>query len=642
MKQAVRGLVVADGSPELVQAQFAVFSRQVPLMYAIMLISAWALTLNSVNSAPLWLSLYVPVLFSAVCILRVGVWWLARNERPTPAQARKALTRTNIFAAILAVVISGWAVTLSHHVDEIVKTNVAFFMSVTGVSVVICLLHLRTAAFIVAIAINVPFMLNFGLSGSPTLTVMAINMLLVSAALLVVVVVQSDQFAKAIDSRTKLEAANCENSRLANRDSLTGLNNRRRFFTRLHEACRAATPEGRSLAIGIVDLDGFKPVNDLYGHVVGDALLVDIGKRLKAVAGDTVSVSRLGGDEFALIFCDFEDTAALMREAERVAAALRDPVVLEEATVRMSATIGVATFPEMAGDALELYERADYALNVAKRTHRAHALMFSSEHAKQIEKTARLEHVLREADLASELTVVFQPIVDIRAGRTVAFEALSRWTSPILGDISPAQFIPVAERAGLISRLTRLQLEKALAVAVTWPQDIRLSFNLSTHDICSSEGLARIVGIIRKSEFPPERLDLELTETAMMFDFEQAKTAVETLRRLGCGIALDDFGTGYSSLTQLHALPLTEIKIDRRFVSMIEATPASYKIVKSLLALSRDMGLSCVIEGVETEAELEALSGLGGRLTQGFLHSAPMPQEEIDAFLSRTNLARVS
>ena len=197
----------------------------------------------------------------------------------------------------------------------------------------------------------------------------------------------------------------------------------------------------------------------------------------------------------------------------------------------------------------------------------------------------------------------------------------------------PDQFIPVAERAGIVSRLMRVLLEKSLTVVAEWPDDIRLSFNVSNHDINSPEGVIRIIGIILKSGVDPRRIDFEITETAIMRDFEQAQSLITTLKTFGCGVSLDDFGTGYSSLSQLHALPLTKIKIDRSFVAQLDERPASYKIVKSLIALSRDMGLGCVIEGVETKNELKALLNLGGFEIQGYYDSPPLPASKLAAFL---------
>lgn len=634
-----RFISVTDESPELLKAQFEVFSSQVPLMYAIMLISAWALAITFIDSAPPLLAIYVPMFFTLVCCVRIIGWLRSRHIVPTAEAARKALTRTNLFALLIGVAITAWSLSLYPYGAPYMRGNIAFFMAITGVGVIICLLQLRSAAFMVAIIINIPFVLYFSFSGIPSFIGMAINTFLVSGALLMVVAVQFRYFAAAVDARTRLETVNEENFRLANHDSLTGLTNRRKFFSNLKEMSCKAKEKGQRLAVGIIDLDGFKPVNDLYGHVVGDSLLVEVGQRLILLSDQNTHVSRLGGDEFALIFCDCGSDSDLLAKGEQICTALRSPFVLADATVQISGSIGVSTFPHLADNVHELYERADYALYHGKRTNRGHPFLFSLDQMVEIEQSTLIEQVLRKANLQRELTVVYQPIVDIKTRKTRAFEALARWDNPVLGNVPPALFIPVAERAGLVGGLTRIILEKALVTAASWPEDVGLSFNLSTQDICSPDGAVRIVGTILASGIDPQRLDLEITETAMMYDFARAKTAIETLKALGCGIALDDFGTGYSSLSQLHALPLTKIKIDRSFVSDIDKNPASYKIVKSLLALSRDMGLGCVVEGVETREEMDTLVSLGGQLAQGYYYSPAISEAEIDAFLPNTVVA---
>ncbi|MEM9966057.1 MAG: EAL domain-containing protein, partial [Asticcacaulis sp.] len=233
-----------------------------------------------------------------------------------------------------------------------------------------------------------------------------------------------------------------------------------------------------------------------------------------------------------------------------------------------------------------------------------------------------------------ELSVVFQPIVHIKTRIPIAFEALARWQSPLLGRVSPVEFIPVAERSGMIGLLTRQLLKKALATATQWPEGLRLSFNLSAHDLSSAEGVLRLIAIVKASGFDPKRLDFEITETAVMHDVNEVTEAINTLKALGCGISLDDFGTGFASLSQMHALPLTRIKIDRSFIVNIDQKPASYKIVKSLVTLCTDMGLGCVTEGVETEAEARVLLQLGCGTAQGYFYSQPLLATEIDSYLA--------
>lgn len=320
---------------------------------------------------------------------------------------------------------------------------------------------------------------------------------------------------------------------------------------------------------------------------------------------------------------------------------LRAPFALDEATIQISGSVGIAVYPEMASSPTELFERADYALYHGKSLNRGSAVVFSSAHDEQMSEDARIEHALKRADFERELSVVFQPIVDIRSNNTIGFEALARWNSPTLGRVSPGQFIPVAERAGIIGALTRPLLKKALTAATQWSSgSLRLSFNLSAYDLSSAESSLAIASIIEGSKFDASRLDLEITETAFGHDFEQVQRSVEMLRLLGCGISLDDFGTGYSSLSRLHALPLTKIRIDRSFVTGLHNSPASLKIVKSLLALSRDMGLDCVIEGVETPEEMAALRQLGGLMVQGYFYSPPIDEEQVSTYLERPTRAQ--
>ena len=622
---------VPRDNPELLKAQYRAFSRQLPLMYFILLTNTWALAVSHYAVAPRWLTVYCPAAFTVLCGIRVIGWWRSRSVVPTAEIAFRALTQTNRLTSVLTIAFSAWALGLCPYGDLLARAHVAFYMAITVIACIFSLMHLRPAAFTVAICANIVFIAFFGSSGNLTFMAMAVNALLVTIAMMFILQANYRDFARMVDGQTSLKALSNENFHLANLDSLTGLPNRRQFFARLDEEFEAAQAQDYRLAVGVLDLDGFKPVNDIYGHAVGDKLLMAVGQRLTEACGD-IHVARLGGDEFALIVKQLDDEA-LLKQGEKICAALRKTFELTEATVQISGSVGLTVFPELAGDAIELFEQADYALYHSKRTSRGSAVLFSAKHQDEIHRNGRIEHALRVADLNNELSVVFQPIVDARTGKVIAFEALARWKSPSLGDVSPGQFVPVAERAGFINRLTRVLLEKALAATANWPDDVKLSFNLSNHDINSSEGVIRIIGIILKSGVEPSRIDFEITETAIMRDFEQASAAITTLKTFGCGISLDDFGTGYSSLSQLHALPLTKIKIDRSFVTKLHERPASYKIVKSLIALSRDMELACVIEGVETAEELAALLHLGGFEIQGYYYSRPLPESELAAYL---------
>lgn len=618
---------IRSDNPDLLKAQYHAFTRQMPMMYFILISSTWALSITHMQSAPIWLTVGIPTLFTLGCTLRIAFWWRTRTADPAPDVAHTALVRTNRLAVGIPIAFTVWSFSLVPYGDAYAQSHVAFYMAITVISCIFCLMYVRSAAFIVTVIVNGAFIVFFITSRQPTFIAIAVNVALVCAGMMSILLTNYRNFERMVISQQRTEALSNENLLLANIDSLTDLPNRRAFFAHLETEFQRAKAENTRLALGVIDLDGFKPVNDLYGHSAGDKLLIDVSRRLT----NSLKASRafrLGGDEFAIVAPLVPDDTQLVANANAISEGLRAPYHLPEGTMHISASMGIAVFPNLASTLEELFDRADYALYHAKRTRRGGAVLFDVEHEKQINIEARIEHLLKQVNLEDELSVMFQPIVNINHGETVGFEALARWHSPLLGDVAPTQFFSIAERAGIVGSLTRPLLKKALACASKWEKSLRLSFNLSAHDLNSCEGVLSLIAIIEGSGFDPRRLDLEITETAFTHDFEQIKSSVEMLRRLGCGISLDDFGTGYSSLTRLHALPLTKIKIDRSFVTDLHKRPASYKIVKSLLALSRDMGLECVIEGVETPEELAALRGLGGMLVQGYLYSRPLSDKD--------------
>lgn len=625
---------IGTDNPELLRAQLAALSRLIPLLYAMLVANAWVMAITFWGKAPNWLSIHVAVVLSLICFIRLLQWWRKRDAPISNEQAARELQRTNIIAIVLGLAFSTWAIALFPYGDAYAQAHVGTFLALAMLGCMLCLIHLRSAAICVALTVGLPFAVFFALTGVPTFVGTAINVSFVTIAVVIVILIQYRDFTNMVDAQKQTERLSNENLRLANLDSLTGLASRRAFFVHLEETFLAARSNGTRLAVGIIDLDGFKSINDLYGHVIGDKLLAEAASRiLLCKSYDRLFLSRLGGDEFAYIVENAGEDAAILEQGEQIATLLRPAFVLSDVTVQISGSIGMAVYPEMASSSDELYERADYALYHAKDTKRGHVSLFSSYHEAQINRDARIEQALKRADFEQEFSVAFQPIVNVRTQTTVGFEALARWVSPELGWVSPKYFIPVAERSGLISSLTRPLLRKALAAAEEWPKNIRLSFNLSSYDLSSAETILSIVSLIEKSPFDAKRIDLEITETALGYDFAQVLKSIQMLRLLGCGISLDDCGVGYSNLSRLHALPLTKIKIDRSFVTDIDKNEISQKIVRSLLALSADMGLECVIEGVETAEEIAEIRKLGGLLVQGYFYSPPLPPAEALAYL---------
>jgi diguanylate cyclase (GGDEF)-like protein len=622
-------------NPELLRAQHRSFSRQVPLMYVILMTNTWALAVTHVDHAPLSLTIGVPCLMTLVTGLRIVLWWRQRGSETTAAHARADLARTLRLAVVISLGFALWALSLYGYGTAYTRAHIAFYMAITVISCIFCLLHLRPAALSVAIIVNGLFIGFFISSGEPTFVASAVNVLLVSAAMLIILNINYNHFIHMVEARAEALALGNENFRLANLDSLTDLPNRRAFFARLEEAYPAPS-DGGFLAVGILDLDGFKPVNDAYGHGMGDRLLQEVSRRLEQVCHHRgIFVARLGGDEFAFLITAGFSEGDCLDWGQDICGALALHFTLAGTVVQISGSLGIAARTAETAGPQDLMHQADYALYQAKRSQRGSVVLFSDAHNDEIRRHAVIEQALRSSDLDSELKVLFQPIIDVRTESPIGFEALARWTSPALGVVSPGEFIPVAERGGFVSRLTVILLKKALEAAKAWPAPLRLSFNLSAQDLSSPENLLRITAAIGRSDFDPRRLDLEITETAFAFDPIQVRRSVLQLRDLGCGISIDDFGTGYSSLSRLHSLPLTKLKIDRSFIARIEQDGASHNIVKSLIALSRDMKLDCVIEGVETAEELAVLRRLGGIFVQGYYYSPPVEAGALAAVLDR-------
>jgi predicted signal transduction protein with EAL and GGDEF domain len=324
---------------------------------------------------------------------------------------------------------------------------------------------------------------------------------------------------------------------------------------------------------------------------------------------------------------------------------LRRPYELADGTARLSASLGVAVFPDAGKTAVELSERADYALSFAKNHRRGGTAIFSSEHETQIRRFNEIEQGLKLADFEREFSVFFQPIFDVSSKRIVAFEALARWTSPTLGTISPADFLAVAERTDLIHSLTQVLLRKALEAATTWPPQMRIAINLSARDVGSPEAIDGVIRTVLASGVAPRRINFEVTETALIQHVSSARETLGILKNLGAEVSLDDFGTGYSSLSYVHRLPIDTLKVDRSVIADIVDYPAARAVVKSIIDLCKNLGLTCVGEGVETASQVNALLGLGCSVMQGYFFGRPIAGTDVleafvmNGFLNETFLA---
>jgi len=566
------------------------------------------------------------LLAAGVCGWRVAHWTRRRRAAPpSPAAATRILSRATALAPAISVALLGWSLALLPDASLSGRAAVILGVPVTVIGCVFCLTYLPRAAVLSAGTV-VAAELLYGLwTGDAGAIAVAGELALVTLVMLRTVresfatfVASARTRAALIERGQEAERLGSEAGRLAHLDSLTGLPNRRWFLTQL-DALVASRPRG--FALGMLDLDRFKPVNDVHGHAVGDRLLAEVGARLRAVAAGRVLVARLGGDEFGLLIpLEVGDPVVFGR---RLCARLGEPYAFDDLTLSIGCSVGIALYPHVGESSRELFERADFALYSGKVAGRGSCTLFTAEHEHVIRSGQVLEAALLTADLGAEMDLVFQPIVEVDDGRAVAVEALARWHSPILGDVSPDRFIPVAESLGMMGRLSLALFDRALAQVAALPPGIAMSFNLSTQDICSAETVAGLVERIDRAGVDPCRIVFEVTETSLMRSFDVAVATITRLRARGIRIALDDFGTGFSSLTQLRRLPLDRVKLDRSFAGAT-GDDAGRMIVAAIAGLCRNLRLPCVMEGVETPEQLLRARQFGYRYAQGYHISPPL------------------
>ncbi|WP_333574019.1 putative bifunctional diguanylate cyclase/phosphodiesterase [Sphingomonas sp.] len=419
---------------------------------------------------------------------------------------------------------------------------------------------------------------------------------------------------------TAAEAARQEQEArlLADSDGLTGLYNRRRFYADLRLA--AVTSNIGRVTVGLIDLDRFKPVNDTFGHHMGDQLLIEIAKRLRKTAGDDATLYRIGGDEFAMIMSLGADHASQL--ADKLCLAVAAPVRVGDRQVSVGASIGLGAYADLSLQPQEVAERADQALYQAKRERTGRAILFNCELERSVKRDHRIEVELQSASFESELRFEIQPIVSAATGGIVGGELLARWTSARLGIINPQQFVEVAERSAQIHKLTRNAVRSALKLLEELPGKQILSVNVSACDLQRAETVDELLSLVRRSSVDPARLCIEVTETAVMRNLDAAVNALGRFRAIGMEVALDDFGTGYSSLSNLHRLPLDKVKIDRSFALDLH-NQCSASIVNAVIGLCKSLGLSCIAEGVETAEQGAALRAAGCDLMQGYYFGRP-------------------
>ena len=410
---------------------------------------------------------------------------------------------------------------------------------------------------------------------------------------------------------------------LARSDVVTGLLNRAGLNHHLLDRLSQRAPD-KKFALFWMDLDRFKEVNDSLGHQTGDKLLAEVASRLKSVAPDHATVARFGGDEF-IVACETTDRHEAEVLAQRMMEEIGRPIRIEEDRLEVASSMGIALMPDDGEDFDTLMQGADLALYRSKVNGRKQVTFFDPSMTRNLVRRREIESELRLALQRDELSIFFQPLVDLESGRIRAFEALVRWFHPEKGELRPDEFIPVAEETGAIITLGNWITAQAAKAAAQWPDDVTIAVNLSPLQIKAPGAALGILSALRDAQLSPSRLELEITETVLLDDSQHTETFINELAHAGVRFALDDFGTGYSSLGYLNKYPFSKIKVDRSFVSGINQGKKSDAIIRAVSGMGQTLGMEIVAEGLETIEQVRAVSEAGCTLGQGYYFSRPVP-----------------
>jgi len=617
----------------LLQVRYRALQRQIPLLYMIALANALGFHLGEGLAVE---SLTHPINLLLLLVAARLVYWLRNRDRELPPEGiLRELRRTLFLAALFSAAGGFWAVSLLFDNALQQQELLILFTSLGAIGCAYGLSSFPTAARMPLLLFAFPFSVALGFSPDPAHIGVGVSLMLITLLTLRLLGLQNKGFAALVQSRSAIEgererarkaeltalAEKARVRRIADSDSLTGIANRRAFLAALE--ARLGASAGPAFAVALVDLDGFKPINDTFGHAAGDAVLIEVAARLRVEGGAGAFPARIGGDEFALIF-PAGDEAAALKAGTRLCEALGRPYSIDGREFRLSACCGLVLRRPGEGDVTGALHCGDAALYDGKQKGRGCVALFTPELERATERRVAIERALRSAGVHREIELVFQPIFDLESGAIRTFEALARWEHPELGKIGPSEFIPITEQINVIEAISDTLLARAAAQAAAWPEAVHLSFNLSTVQLCSASSAAAILEIVGREGLAPERLEIEVTETALLADFETARLNLSALRRAGVRVVLDDFGAGFASISYLREMFFDAIKLDGSLVTGATASAAGVRLLKGVLDLCAAMNVPCVGEHIETAEQLALLRRLECRDGQGYALSPPL------------------
>jgi diguanylate cyclase (GGDEF)-like protein len=640
------------GGRALLEERYQALLRQIPLLYIVALANYLGLHLATGGQID---SFYSPsTLLVGLVIVRLVHWLRARNRVLTPEEIVRELRKTWAYALIVSMGFCTWALWLIDGANPDYDGHVILFGTLAGVGCAYGLSSFPGAARVPLLCLALPIAVRLFFSDDIAHKGMGIAICVVILLILRLLGIHNQAFRELVESRTaislereraqraeRLAKAEKAKARLiADTDPLTGLANRRAFLRALGRRAGGLARSGGGFALAMVDLDGFKPINDTFGHATGDRVLEGIGERLARAAGEGALIARTGGDEFALLLPRVRSVAGATSAGAAVCAALQEPFVVDGREFRISGCCGVTLLKRDDCDVQEALIRADTALYRAKEGGRSGIAVFTREMHEIHRRRILVEKALRLPETLDRIGLVFQPITDLATGELKALEALARWHDEILGRIPPDQFIPIAEQINVIEPISDRLLALAAAEAARWAAAVRLSFNVSAVQLCTTGSASRILAVIERAGLDPCRLQVEVTETALLADFEVARDNLHALRGAGARIVLDDFGAGHASISYLREMQFDGVKLDGALIASVVDSLRSRRLLKGVLDLCEALGLPSVAEHIETEEQLRLLRELGCREGQGYLLSPPL-HAEAAAALAAPKLALI-
>ena len=623
------------GDPELVKAQYYIFVKQIPMLYFILSVNTLALIYTFARFGHPWVTVRAPMALMVFCVWRGIVWGRRRDQSVEVAAALRSMRATIVLGSTLAALFSFWGLALYGYGDAAAKSQIVFFLGMTMIACVFCLTYLPVAAISVGTIGVATASTYFFFADGGQYRAAAVILVLVALGLLVTIRRNYAQFADLVASQRALMSKHAEtlnlvdeNSRLANLDALTGLPNRRHFIASLAELCN--NPDAGLVAMCFVDLDGFKNVNDDYGHEVGDRLIAHTGKAFAELLPEGALLARLGGDEFAVMLGGPEAEARMLAFGAAARIGLQKPLALGTRAVCVGASIGVAAALAGRCDAQELMRRADVAMYQVKANGKGGVMLYEAALDVDRRWVNSLSDEIRAGLAADEFELFYQPIVDARTAKITSLEALLRWPRRPAGALGPDVFIGVAESAGLIDGLGLFALRRACRDCRDL-DDIKVSVNISPAQFRDPEFEAKVAAILLETDFPASRLMLEVTEGYLIDNPERAAEVIAALKAMGASVVLDDFGSGYTSINYLQKYGFSAIKIDRSISSRIGIDDKARVLVTGVVYLANGLDMPVTAEGVETEEQARLLRLAGCQNLQGYRYFKPKPIAELVA-----------